>query len=183
MGEPKLLLPYKGKTLIRHTLDECVKTQLDGIIVVVNSHVEKLAREAQIEGISKVIVNDRSNEGMSSSVKLGLQSLPDSVQAAIFLLGDQPLMSSKEIDKIINAYHSQSNFSIIQAKYQGIKGHPVLFKRNLFPHLLSINGDEGGKSVIKKFEKHVYYTEMNRKIIPDIDTPEEYKLLLDGGME
>ncbi|MBT2669003.1 nucleotidyltransferase family protein [Bacillus sp. ISL-4] len=183
MGEPKLLLPYKGKALIRHTLDECLKSKLDGIIVVVNPQIKKLVEESQIDGVNKVVLNDFSNEGMSTSVKLGLQSLPDSVQAAIFLLGDQPLMTSREINQIIRDYHHQPNCSIIQAEYQDGKGHPVLFKRNMFPPLLNIDGDEGGKSVITKFKEHVYYSELNRKIITDIDTPEDYKDLIEGEMD
>lgn len=178
MGEPKLLLPFRGKAIIQHTLDECLKSNLDGIIVVVNSQIKNLIEESQIEGVNKVILNEFSNEGMSTSVKLGLQSLPDFVQAAVFLLGDQPLMTSQEINQIINAYCRQANYSIIQAKYQDGNGHPVLFKRNMFPHLLNISGDEGGKSVITKFKEHVYYSDMKRKNIPDIDTPEDYKLLI-----
>ena len=178
MGEPKLLLPFRGKVIIQHTLDECLKSNLDGILIVVNSQIKKLVKESQMEGVNKVVLNEFSNEGMSTSVKLGLQSLPDFVQAAVFLLGDQPLMTSQEINQIINAYRRQPNYSIIQAKYQDGNGHPVLFKRNMFPHLLNISGDEGGKSVIAKFKEHVYYSEMKRKNIPDIDTPEDYKLLI-----
>ncbi|MED4203914.1 nucleotidyltransferase family protein [Neobacillus mesonae] len=180
MGEPKLLLPYKGKSLIRHTLDECLKSHLDEMIVVVNPKIKNLVEESQIEGVNEVILNDFSNEGMSTSVKLGVQSLPDSVQAAVFLLGDQPLMTSREVNQIIKDYHRQPNCSIIQAKYEDGIGHPVLFKRNMFPHLLKISGDEGGKSVISKFKEQVYYSEMNRKVVPDIDTPKDYKLLIEG---
>jgi len=180
MGKPKLLLPYKGKSLLRHAIDECLKSHLEGIVVVVNPHIKNLVKEARIEGVSKIILNDQSDKGMSTSVKIGLQTLPETVQSVIFLLGDQPLMSSVEINKIINDYYRNQGFSIIHAKYQGIKGHPVLFKKNMFPHLLKINGDEGGKSVIKKFEDHVYYSEMNRKAIPDVDTPNDYKLLIEG---
>ncbi|MFJ7729102.1 NTP transferase domain-containing protein [Neobacillus sp. NPDC097160] len=180
MGKPKLLLPYKGKSLLRHAIEECLKSHLEGIIVVVNPLIKNLVNEARIEGVSKIILNDQSEKGMSTSVKIGLRSLPETVQSVIFLLGDQPLMSSAEINTIIKDHNRNQGFSIIQAKYQGIKGHPVLFKKNLFPHLMKINGDEGGKSVIKKFEHQVYYSEMNRKAIPDVDTPRDYQLLMEG---
>ncbi|MFK9090753.1 NTP transferase domain-containing protein [Bacillus salipaludis] len=181
MGKPKLLLPYKGKSLLRHVIDECLKSHVEGIIVVVNPNIKNLVNEARsIEGVSKIILNDQSDDGMSTSVKLGLHSLPETAQSVIFLLGDQPLMSSSEINTIIEDHHRNPNFSIIQAKYQGVKGHPVLFKKDMFPHLLEISGDEGGKSVIKKFEQHVYYSEMNRSEIPDVDTPYDYQLLIGG---
>ncbi len=48
----------------------------------------------------------------------------------------------------------------------------------MFPYLLNISWDEGRKSVRAKIKEHVYYTEMKRKNIPDIDTPEDYKQLI-----
>ncbi len=183
MGEPKLLLPYKGKSLLRHTIDECLKSGLAGIIVVLNPLVKNLVNEAKVKGVSKIIYNNRSEQGLSTSVKAGLQSLPETAQAVTFLLGDQPLMSSTEINTIIKDYENHQGFSIIQAKYRGSKGHPVLFKKDMFPYLLKISGDEGGRSVLKKFSRHVYFSEMNRNAIPDVDTPNDYRLLIEGKFE
>nr|WP_281288044.1 nucleotidyltransferase family protein [Bacillus rubiinfantis] len=178
MGAPKLLLPYKGKPLIRHMIDECLQSQVDGTIVVVNPEIETLVAEVSMNGINKVVENYHSQDGMSTSLKIGLKSVPDDVNAVIFLLGDQPLMTANEINKIISDYHSHQDAPIIQAKYEDGKGHPILFTKNMFPHLLCIDGDEGGKSVLMKFHKQVYYSEMNRKLIPDIDTHEDYQLLI-----
>lgn len=182
MGEPKMMLPYKGKPLIQHAIEECLKSQLDGIMVVVNPQINNLAEAVNMEGIDRILLNHQSHEGMSTSVKMGVQSLPETAQAAVFLLGDQPSMSSAEINRIIEDYHNHPDFSIIQARYLDNPGHPVLFKKHMFHQLLDISGDEGGKSVIKKCKQQVFYSNMNRKAIPDIDTPDEYRMLVDGEL-
>jgi molybdenum cofactor cytidylyltransferase len=183
MGHPKLLLPFQDKSLLRHVINQCLKSRVDGLIVVVNPLIEALVKEANVSGVDKVILNECTNEGMSTSVIAGLRSLPKTVKSAIFLLGDQPLMTSTEINSIIDDYFGNQNYSIFQATYQGVKGHPVLFKRKMFLHLLSISGDEGGKSIIKRFEQDVYFTEMGREVIPDVDTPMDYQLLIEKDID
>ncbi|PID15005.1 MULTISPECIES: NTP transferase domain-containing protein [unclassified Sporosarcina] len=178
MGKPKMLLPYQGESLVRRIIGQALKSQIDGLIVVVNPLIENLAAEADVEGVSKVILNDCVNEGMSSSIKAGLQAVRDEAKSVVFLLSDQPLMSTKEINTIIKAHLCHPNYPIVQATYQECKGHPVLFQKEMFPYLFRISGDEGGKSVIAQFRQSVYYAEMNREAIPDVDTPSDYLRLL-----
>lgn len=174
-----MLLLYKGKSFLQHVINQGLDSSLSGISVVINPDVPGLYQEVAVTGVNQILINHQASDGMSTSVKLGLHSIPDHIKAVVFLLGDQPLLSSEEINKVIKDYDRQKDKPlIVQASYQGEKGHPVLFDRKLFPYLLDAKGDEGGRSVLKKFQKEVFYSEMGKKQIPDIDTLEDYEYLL-----
>ena len=64
---------------------------------------------------------------MSSSIQAGLQAIGSKAQAVLLVLGDQPLVSSETINKLIAAYQSQrKDKGIIVPVYQGERGHPVI---------------------------------------------------------
>ncbi|WP_371321677.1 nucleotidyltransferase family protein [Robertmurraya korlensis] len=179
MGTAKMLLPYRGKSILQHVIDQGLGSSLSGISVVINPDVPGLYQDVSVTGVNQILINDQASDGMSSSFKLGLRSIPNHIKAVVFLLGDQPLLTSDEINKVIKDYYWQKDRPlIVQASYQGEKGHPVLFDRKLFPYLFDAKGDEGGRSVLKKFQKDVFYSEMGKKQIQDIDTLVDYEHLL-----
>jgi CTP:molybdopterin cytidylyltransferase MocA len=177
MGTAKLLLPFKGKSILRHVIEETLESRLSGITVVANPDIPELITEASVPGIDKVIVNENAGQGISSSIKSGLLSVPAEITAAMFLLGDMPLITSREINRVLQDYmkHPDSPL-IVQASYQNQNGHPVLFDRLLFSELSHVSGDEGGKSIINKYK--VYYSDMGTNITADIDTQRDYQTLL-----
>ncbi|WP_409292605.1 NTP transferase domain-containing protein [Peribacillus sp. SCS-37] len=179
MGTAKLLLPFKSKSILGHVIEHGLNSGLSGISVVVNPDIPDLLTEAMVPGIQKVILNEKASEGMSSSIKLGLLSLPSDTTAALFLLGDMPLITTREIDRVIQDYSKHTELPlIVQSSYKNQKGHPVLFDRRLFSELHLVDGDEGGKSIIKKYEHQVYYSKMEINLTPDIDTQTDYQELL-----
>ncbi|WP_429463271.1 nucleotidyltransferase family protein [Neobacillus sp. B4I6] len=178
MGTPKMLLPYREKTLIRSVIEKSLNSVLDGVVVVINPKVEGLYKEVSLTRVKQVIINNDSHIGMSSSIKAGLHSLPKQVEAAVILLGDQPEINEKSINKVVEAFLKHKPAVVQSVFLNNKKGHPVLFKRNMFPHLLETDGDSGGKFVIQKFNKEVVYAEMNQMNIPDIDTFEDYQRLI-----
>jgi molybdenum cofactor cytidylyltransferase len=173
-----MLLPYKGKPLIRHTVDASLSSNVDGVVVVINQDIKGLLREATVPGVNKIFLNDRASEGLSSSVKAGLMVLPTEVEAAVFLLGDQPLISKDEINRLVEVYRGGCIKPIYQSAYRGKKGHPVLFQRKMFNDLLDIEGDSGGRSVIQKYQSSVMQIEMGKEYPFDIDTVKDYERLL-----
>ncbi|MDQ1005165.1 molybdenum cofactor cytidylyltransferase [Neobacillus niacini] len=179
MGTPKMLLPYQQKSLVRHVIEKSLNSVLDGLVVVINPKVMGLCKEVSIPGVKEVIKNNDSHLGMSTSIKAGLHSLPQQVEAAVILLGDQPEIYEHSINKVVETYLLNHKPSIVQSVFlNNEKGHPVLFNRKLFPHLLKIDGDSGGKSVVQKFTREVVYAEMNEMNIPDVDTLEDYQRLI-----
>ncbi|HZG59235.1 MAG TPA: nucleotidyltransferase family protein [Anoxybacillus sp.] len=178
MGKPKLLLPYKGKTMVRHVIDESIKSRLSGMVVVINPGIVELRNEVSRSYVSKLVFNEHAEQGMSTSLKAGVMNLPLKIDAAVVLLGDQPLVSSDDIDAVIRCYESNEVSLIVQARYQSKRGHPVLFDCSMFPHLLNVTGDEGARSVLKTFSNKIRFASIDKPFPGDIDTPEDYEHLL-----
>jgi molybdenum cofactor cytidylyltransferase len=181
MGSPKLILPLKGKPVIRYVIDQALASRLDGVVVVANHNVPELIEEVSTSKVNKIVRNEQPELGMSSSIKKGLSELPDQVDAVMILLGDQPLMTTDEMNRMIDFYQANGFPGIVQASYLGEKGHPVLFSRPLFPALMTIIGDQGGKSLIQQYADQLKFVEMGKKVPADIDTYNDYLAL--GGLE
>jgi molybdenum cofactor cytidylyltransferase len=181
MGQPKMMLPYKQKTIIRHVIEVALRSNLDHLIVVINPQVDGLLQEASVPGVKNIIQNNHFQAGMSTSVKKGILSLPEQTEAAVILLGDQPEINEQAINKVIDTYHAKDKPSIVRAAFwNNEKGHPVLLKHTMFPHLLQIEGDSGGKAVIQTFSGETAYAELDQINIPDVDTFEDYERLVKG---
>ncbi|BAD74265.1 hypothetical conserved protein (plasmid) [Geobacillus kaustophilus HTA426] len=176
MGYPKTLLPFNGKSIIRHVIKKALSSNVDGIIAVINPNVRGLEQEVKETGV-KVVINQYAENGMSSSLWNGLKALPNEVEATLILLGDQPGVDPWVINKIIKTYE-ETRSKIIQPTYQGIPGHPVLFDQSLFPYLYEVRGDQGGREVIQKFLSERVLIETGQSLLKDIDTWEDYIQLI-----
>ncbi len=174
MKTNKLLLPYKGKCLIEHILDNVLKSHyLHTILIASDEEVLALGRDRGIN----VIQNLEANNGQSESIKLGILNSPESDGYAFFT-GDQPLLDAETIDELIAKFY-QFPKSIIVPSYQNKRGTPVLFPKSFREDLLSLSGDNGGKIIINKNLNLVKLVEVkNEFLLMDIDTQEDYQKLI-----
>jgi molybdenum cofactor cytidylyltransferase len=177
LGRPKQLLPLGDRPVLDHTVANAAASSLDGLIVVLGH--EAAAIEAQVDlGPARVVRNDAYREGQSTSLRAGLAALPTDTAAALFILGDQPLIGPAILDALITAYR-RTAASIVMPTYDGQRGNPVLIARALFPDLARITGDQGARGVIR-----AHATEVLDVPIPgppptdDLDTQEDYDRLL-----
>ena len=177
MGRVKQLLPWQGSTILGEVLRQARLSCLDSLTVVLGHEAERIIRAVDLKGEQRVI-NPDVDQGHSSSLQAGLASLPDTVQAAVFLLGDQPLVSAAVIDKLVRAYHKLKAPLFIPV-YQGRRGNPVLIDRKLFPELMRLQGDTGARVLFQAYADSIHEVLVSEKgILQDIDTWAEYQDLL-----
>lgn len=180
-GRHKLLLPLGERPVLAHTIAATVASQAHPIIVVLG-HQAMLVRSAINHFInSKEIItieNPHYLQGMSTSIHAGihaLQSTEPPPTGALIILGDQPLLSPHILDTLISAKDTTSK-PIAVPLYGGKRGNPVLFDRSLFPELLQVSGDEGGRSVIAHHQQDVIGVELGSAVATyDVDTWEAYQ--------
>ena len=122
-----------------------------------------------------VIHNAAWAAGQSTSVKAGLNALPQETGAAIFLLADQPHIPI-ELVKTLKEQHAQSLPPIIVPLIEDRRGNPVVFDRVTFADLLSLSGDVGGRAVFSKY-RVTYVPWHDASLLLDVDTPEDYARL------
>ncbi|MGG1660208.1 nucleotidyltransferase family protein [Brevibacillus sp. NRS-1366] len=177
MGQPKLLLPLKGKPLFRYAVDAAVGSELKPIVVVGGSHTEEFHKYTKDLPNVEVVATPFYQEGMASSLKRGVRSIADRTEGMLVFLADQPYVPVHVIKELIRVYelHRSMGVRIIRPQYAGELGHPILFDASLYKFFLEIDGDEGGRSIIKRFPKRMKVVSFSHSFWGrDVDTPEDY---------
>ncbi len=188
MGEErnKLLLPLHHRPVLAHVIEAVLGSRARPLVLVlgyqareVRAHIQRELKEGELE----VIENPDYAQGQSTSMKAGLRALlsgahQNELDSVIFLLGDQPMITSSMIDKLI-ALKEESGKRIVLPLYQGQRGNPVIFSLDLAPELQQVNGDEGGRAVLKRHPDEIATLEMGEEAANfDVDTWEAYQEVL-----
>ena len=174
MGQPKLLLPWKGETLIHKTVRTALDALLDPVVIVTGAGAQEITNIVKELPVS-IAHNPDWQTGQSTSVRAGIQALPASTQAVIFLLGDQPFVTADLIKELVKTY--LQNHSVILAPFIGKqRANPVIFDRLIFDELCQLEGDVGARSIFKKYPPEAMPWS-DERILFDIDTPADYEKL------
>jgi molybdenum cofactor cytidylyltransferase len=174
MGQPKLLLPWKEETLIHKTAQTALQALLDPVVIVTGSGGREIA-QAVIDLPVIIAQNPDWQTGQSTSVRAGIQALPASTRAVVFLLGDQPFVTTDLIQELIKTFLKKN--CIILAPYVGQqRANPVIFAQSIFTNLCQLQGDAGARSIFAQYPPEAMPWP-DERILLDIDTPEDYKKL------
>jgi len=176
-GWPKQLLPWGKKTLLQHVVDAVLASSIGQVIVVLGHRAREIEASLGNRPV-EVVVNDAWEEGLASSVRAGLRAIGPQVEAALFLLADQPAITPQLIEELIQRYR-RSRKPIVAPFHRGRRGNPVLFASSLFPELMALKGDQGGRAVVSRHRAEVDSVEVDSEsFFIDIDTPEDYERFL-----
>lgn len=113
--------------------------------VTVVTQYEEIEEEARALGVP-VYINPHPDEGISSSLKIGLKANLDA-DACLFTVSDQPWLTAGTIRQLITLLETTGK-GIACVSSEGRLGNPCIFTKKYYDQLLSITGDRGGKSVI-----------------------------------
>lgn len=181
LGRPKQLLAYQGDYLLSHAIKATEQVKDAVTAVIIGAEAELLLNEIKNLDV-KVVLNQQFKEGMSSSIRCGVQYIQDydrNIENIIMMVCDQPYVDGAHILKLI-ACHEATGAKIVASTYSDRKGVPALFNKQLFPELLRLKGDTGAKELIKK-----YNVETATVFLPlgeiDIDTEENYNMLINAS--
>jgi molybdenum cofactor cytidylyltransferase len=173
MGEPKQLLPIRGKPMLESVLEIFRRSRVDQVFVVLGAYHREVRKKVGFK-TETIIYNRGYAKGMSSSLKKGL-SAAEAADAAFIALADQPFLSPKTVDKMIEEY-LVSRAPIVVPVYRGRRGNPVLFDKSLFPQIMRIHGDSGAKAVVEENDGLVLEVPVQDVgVVADIDTQSEYE--------
>ena len=173
MGQAKLLMPVGGRAIIRYVVESVLAGGVDSVWVVTGPDVEPI--EAALAGFEvQIVVNPAPEEGQAGSVRTGIAALPPSVDAVLIALGDQPSLAPSIIPALLAARRASPKL-IVAPRYRDGHGNPVLFKREIFPELLRLTGDQGARPIIQKEPARVEWVDLDLPMPPDVDTPDDYE--------
>ncbi len=174
MGVPKQLLRVHGRSLVRHAVEAALGSSCRPVIVVLGAHGE--AVQSELEGLPvRIVRNENWSQGLSTSIRAGIAALPsapDSPEAIVLTLCDQPFVGADSIEALVAAYRSTGR-PIVASQYGGTLGVPTLFSRALLPELLALEGDTGARQVIQAHASSVWPVPCPQGAV-DLDTPEDH---------
>ncbi len=174
MGRQKLLLPWAGKRLIRHIVDELAMSELSELVVV-SGPSHKDVSDCLADTKVQIVYNARPQEGMLRSVRLGLSQMSASSAAFMVVLGDQPSLSTDLVDGVIGFWRHHSDH-IVRPRYAASHGHPVIIPRAFESLVMTQFDDVGLKGLLRKYPERVKeWGVEDPGVIVDIDTPEDYE--------
>jgi molybdenum cofactor cytidylyltransferase len=174
MGEPKQLMPLGKHTLLEQAIDNLLNSSVDETIVVVGHKAEEITKAIATKPV-KIMLNHNYRQGMSTSIVAGLILVDPQSQAVILALGDQPLVESRTINQLIDAFNSHDK-GIAVPTHRGKRGHPIIFNIKYKAELLELEGDIGGREIIKNHPDDVLEVAVDSEsVLSDINTQEDYK--------
>lgn len=171
-GSQKLVALAGGVPLVRRAA-QTLGSATDVVVVVVGNE-SRLVRDALSGLPAEIIENNNWQTGMASSVVAGVQAVPGEASALVVMLGDQPGVDVAVVHRAIEAWRATEK-PIVVTQYSDGRGHPVLFARELFSELLTLEGDRGARSLIERSPDRVAVIEVDGPMPHDVDTREDLR--------
>jgi len=162
----------RGKTLLAHVITQALNSNLDEIVLVLGHEKDKIIDSlGDLIKDKRIMTIENTNyfQGMSTSLKTGLQAAHEQSDAVMFILGDQPKVTTELINELLTAY-KQSNGQLCAPVIKAQKahkaheetrtGHPVIIGHKLYPELMKITGDIGAREIVRKNIEYAILVEL-----------------------
>jgi molybdenum cofactor cytidylyltransferase len=177
MGRQKLLLPYGGRTVIGHVVDQVRGGPVDRTLIVAGADHDGVAAALAGREVSLVRNPDPEAE-MLSSVRCGLRAVPRDCEAVLVALGDQPSLTSELVRVLIEAYRDSRRLIVVPV-HGGRRGHPLLFSMRFAQEIQSRYDDVGLRGLLAEHSDDLLEVEAESEaVLMDVDTPEDYRRAL-----
>ena len=166
-----------GKTSALQRLIETYKSYgLGHIYVVVGHRHEEIEEVLEDENVT-LIYNEAYDQGMFSSIQIGLGAIDEHLRAFYMNPVDIPLITVHSLERLFEAYVREKK-GVIYPTFLGRKGHPPLIDMKYKEHILSSDGEGGLKRVLEVFnEDAIYVSVYDQAVLMDMDTKEDYETL------
>lgn len=184
MGEFKPLLPLKGTTIIKNTIQVMKLAGVQKIIVIIGHNKEIMEQHLQGTDVEVVYNSSYADCDMMKSIQIGLKYLLQcedwQPNDSFFILpGDMPVISPETL-KLLKNHLEQSDGNIIFPTIGGRKKHPPLIHMNLAGALMNYIGDRGLRGALEQYENDTVLLEVyDYGCTLDADTKDDYKRLLE----
>ena len=173
MKAPKMLLPYRDKTIIEKVIENIIASGIEKIMVVLGSdkdNIRKLTGKMPVTDC----YNENYREGMLSSVKCGFSKLDVECEAVLVFLGDQPGIETDVIKTLIEEYRN-SDKGIVIPVFNNKRGHPLIIDIKYKGDIAYLDKSATLRDLVHNNADDVLEIEVKtQSILRDIDTQEDY---------
>jgi molybdenum cofactor cytidylyltransferase len=172
MGYPKPLLKRGALTFIE-ILAAAMLQSAARLIVVVGARASAVRDAIPADPRIIVVENPDYLRGQLSSIKAALPHVDPEAGGVLIHLADHPMVRADTFAAVIDGYRRLGR-PIAIARYQGRRGHPVLFARGLISELAAAPENQGARVVVAADPARVAYVDVDDPgVLTDLDTPED----------
>jgi CTP:molybdopterin cytidylyltransferase MocA len=176
MGGPKALLPWHGRTLLSAVCDAIARPRVSLVLAVVGHDADRVAADANLPATVRVVVNDRYEEGMLSSIRAGIDAAEAAgAEAALVHPVDHPIVDPATVDRVIDALEAGAIIAV--PSHAGRRGHPAGFARPAWPALRAAPPATGARAVLALHPEWVRHVDGDPGCLMGMNTPEDYHRL------
>jgi molybdenum cofactor cytidylyltransferase len=174
LGQPKQLLPYRGSTLLGHSLATARACGFDQLVVALGAGADEVRARVDLTGAT-VVENPGFGAGCSSSLAVALGAVSPRAEALALLLGDQPGVTPATVGALL-AGRGDAPFAV--CRYDDGRGHPFAFGRRAFGALAELHGDKAVWKLLERSPGEVVEVRVPGPVPLDVDTWEDYEAVL-----
>ena len=177
MGTNKLLLPYRGTTVIEHVLSQWTASRVDYTLVVLNHEDQRMIDIGHSKDVICVVPETVPIE-MKHSVGAALAWIqqnksPRPNDAWLLAPADLPGLSTAVIDSVIESYDPGAP-TIIVPRHRRRRGHPAMFPWSYSVEVDNLAGHQGVNSLLERHDVYEVPTD-DSEMLHDMDTPDDYQ--------
>ncbi len=175
MGSPKMALPWGKSTIIGQVVGVLLQAGVAEIVVVTGGARQQVQEALQGQAV-RIVFNPGYADGeMLRSLQVGLQALPEDVEAALVVLGDQPQIEAGVVRAVATARPTGAGRLVIPSFHMK-RGHPWRLPRALWEEVLALRPPHTLRDLLNRHTAAIDYLEVDTpSILQDLDTPEQYR--------
>ncbi len=180
-GQNKLLLPFKGQTIIAKVTETVLEADYEPVMVVTGFAGEEI-HEA-LAGLSVGFVHNKDwSDGMAGSIRAGLEAVRATAEGLLIVLADMPLLSATTLRLLKRQFTRSKGAKMVFPVYGTQQGNPVLMPAKFFPEIASLTGDRGCKVLLNRYpEESMGVLVETQDVILDCDNETDYLRLISAN--
>lgn len=166
----KLLHLLQGKPMYQHMADQIDRLPADVFAQkLVVTQYEEIMKDLGGRGY-RIIENHESQRGISCSIRLALNAVENGEASLCFAVCDQPYLKAETLKRLVDGWR-RSGKGLGCLSYHGEPGNPVIFSACYQKELLALEGDVGGRKVLRHHPDDIFFYEAkDGKELTDMDT-------------
>lgn len=174
LGRPKQLLAHGPESLVQHAVRTALAAGIGPVLVVTGAYQSDVERELQ--GLPAIpVFNAAWEEGMGASIRSGTEAalgLFPETDGLLFMVCDQPFMHASQLQHLWET-QVETLAPIVTSLYDGVRGTPALYHKDLFEELLALQGDQGARPILQMHADEIESVPFSEGGL-DIDTEADY---------
>lgn len=176
-GSNKLIYQFHGQPLYQYGLQqllELLSTHDNYTLDIVTQYDEIVM---YVDRLSPFFTNlychqcPQSHLGISYSIQAGIKKyLHEEDAYYLFLVADQPYIQARTLQRMIEKVIEHKPLVASLCYHQQV-GNPTMFHSSLSDELMSLQKDEGGRKIVRKYQSQcLYVSAQHKEELIDFDT-------------